>query len=154
MTEEFASAMVTVIPVILLVAVVEFNEGEKRAAEAARSLALEAQASGVEAGRVVRKVMNSRVLRRIKNVQSAWYAVLTFHVLAEGYLILWLADDHRPASPGYAWFVVLTACAGFLMTLASVVLTRAARGSETYRYLRGLHTQMLAEEESGADDVQ
>ncbi|QUC63005.1 hypothetical protein IOD14_43125 [Streptomyces sp. A2-16] len=124
MTGEFASAMVTVIPVVLLVATVEFNEIEKRADETEQRAIEAARGEGLSDRQAMQSVSASPLLRGLRNLQTVWYAALTLHIFAEAYLIFWLADDARPADVFFAWFVSVTGCSGFVMLLAAVVAAK------------------------------
>jgi hypothetical protein len=135
MTDDFASAMVTVLPVILLVATVQFNELGKRAREVTHQLTTEALRDGWNEVRFVQQVERSPLIRRLRGLQAWWWAMLTIHVLAEVYLIGWLADDGRPAQPGFAVLVAMTACLGFLTIAAEVALMTAATTTEELRRL-------------------
>ncbi|MEK0100257.1 hypothetical protein ACFC18_44100 [Streptomyces sp. NPDC056121] len=146
MTEEFASAMVTVIPVVLLVATVEYHELSRRVSEETKSRVAEAVEAGTDGPQVVRDVLNSPLIKGLKNVQAAWYGVLTLHVLAEMYLIFWLADDKRPGDPPFALYVASIGCLGFLMVVAGVVSMTLLKSRETRRRLHALHVQLVRDQ--------
>ncbi|MFI0135569.1 hypothetical protein [Streptomyces luteogriseus] len=134
MTDDFASAMVTVLPVILLVATVQFNELGKRAEETNRRLTTEALQDGWNEARYVQQVERSPLIRRLKGLQAWWWTVLTLHVMAEVYLVFWLADDGRPAQPAFAMLVATVACLGFVTIAMEIALmTLAATGEEIRR---------------------
>lgn len=134
MTDGFASAMVTVLPVILLVATVQYNELGKRAAEANRQLTAEALQDGWDEARFVQLVEDSRLIRRLKGMQAWWWTMLFLHAITEVYLIFWLADDARPGHPAFAMFVATVACLGFVTIVVEIVfMTLAATGEEVRR---------------------
>jgi hypothetical protein len=141
MTDGFASAMVTVLPVILLVATVQYNELGKRAAEANRQLTAEALREGWDEARFVQLVEHSPLIRRLKGLQAWWWTVLFLHVMAEVYLIFWLADDARPGHPAFAMLVAGVACLGFSTIVVEIVLMTLAATSEELRRLAAMRAR-------------
>ncbi|MFI7352021.1 hypothetical protein ACIBSR_37920 [Streptomyces sp. NPDC049936] len=100
MTDDYASTMVTVIPVILVVATVEFQALVKR----------EPRPSARE-GLTGRLAWDTALL-------VMWSGVIVSHAFVELKLIMWLATTERPESPQLAWAVAFIAWLG----LACVVV--------------------------------
>ncbi|WP_326710471.1 hypothetical protein OG758_15035 [Streptomyces sp. NBC_01474] len=109
MTEEFAGAMVTVIPIILLLAGVEWHNRVKDDVDKAKQR-LEKLRRG-ESAPYERPPMWRYFL------DVVWVALVVSHGIAEAYLITWLAGTERPAAPGWADFIATTGGAGFLLVI-------------------------------------
>ncbi len=124
MTESFAGAMVTVIPIIMLIAGAEYkNYAKKLIADLDRQL----QAVGMDD--VSDPVPESetddsppgRVTLRFKS--AGWATLAMTHVLAEAKLIQWLASSHQEPEPGWATYIALTGILGFGITVMLPMLT-------------------------------
>ncbi|MFE2046305.1 hypothetical protein ACFXAZ_36365 [Streptomyces sp. NPDC059477] len=117
MTEEFASAMVTVIPIIMLVAAVEFNSFH-RTLEDAHNEVLHSMSEKIQAAREGREVPAGRHrTRRTYWTVWAWLALWASHTGAEVQLIRWLAGDARQPDPLTAQVVANIAILGFAAIL-------------------------------------
>ncbi|WEH16559.1 hypothetical protein [Streptomyces sp. VNUA24] len=123
MTDDYASTMVTVIPVILVVATVEFQalwnrEPRPPAGEGA---------TGRVAWDTVLLVM--------------WNGLIVSHAVVEVKLIMWLATTERPESPELAWAVAFVAWLGLacvavltaLLTLGAVLRVHVAMFKDLVR---------------------
>ncbi|MGW1089647.1 hypothetical protein ACWD4L_25820 [Streptomyces sp. NPDC002596] len=134
MTEEFASAMVTVIPIILLLGWAEVQKlSTTYVAKKAPSLDREIRAAmyrilSQEAGSQAdadtssgQEAENRKPPGQAKIFEGlfavVWGVLAVLHVLAELYLVRWLATTERAPSPGMARNVTLIAGAGFVMLL-------------------------------------
>lgn len=98
MTDGFAEAMVTVIPVILLVGTVEFTAMAKR----------------LKQGEVLTSLWQALLL-------PWWLLVATTHFVAEGALVLWLATTERSSNPWLAEFLAWTLLTGFATIMVSTL---------------------------------
>jgi hypothetical protein len=139
MTEEFASAMVTVIPIILLLGWAEVQKlSTTYVAKKAPSLDREIRAVmyqilSQEAGSQPdadaspgQEAENRTPPEQAKIFEGlfaiAWGALAILHVVAELYLVRWLATTERAPSPGMARNVTLVAGAGFVMLLVGAFI--------------------------------
>ncbi|MFF2475094.1 hypothetical protein [Streptomyces sp. NPDC058066] len=113
MTEEFAGAMVTVIPVILLVAAVEFIT-TIRQVEQWLDAAVEDPAAPPRSPHITNVLLS-----------LVWCGIAVAHIAAEVDLIKWLASVKRPADPGMARFVTEVAVIGFWSIVATAVFLAA-----------------------------
>ncbi|NEC72934.1 hypothetical protein [Streptomyces rochei] len=136
MTEEYASAMVTVLPVIMLVALVEFNNANA----AYRNTQLEYTQALLQAVRngEIEPIPPSKWSRRAREAAYMyWYAIVGLHIYAESLLIQWLASTERGPDPGTAEFVRAVGAWGFLTVICGFVinvwLTRKQRIAEVMR---------------------
>ncbi|WP_327668006.1 MULTISPECIES: hypothetical protein [unclassified Streptomyces] len=110
MTEEFASAMVTVIPIIGLVATVEVSSHFSRYLEM------------LERGE---GDMYSR--RATTGAVKGWVLIGAAHVVAEWMLVEWLVSTDRPESPKMAMFIAITGCVGFAWALVFPMMSMVDR---------------------------
>lgn len=130
MSEEFASAMVTVIPIILLLGWAEatklsnvFVAAKAPAVDREVRAALvriandgtESPDRGDSPQEPVRQVPFARSLEVVLGL--TWGVLAVLHVWAEVSLIRWLATTERPPSPDLAERVTEIAGAGFVMLL-------------------------------------
>ncbi|MFI8220219.1 hypothetical protein [Streptomyces sp. NPDC085932] len=104
MTDDYASTMVTVIPVILVVATVEFQALAKR----------EPRPSARE-GLTGRLVWDTALL-------VMWNGLIVSHAAVEMALITWLATTERPESPELARTVAFVAWLGLACVAALTAL--------------------------------
>ncbi|MET7275635.1 hypothetical protein ABZS59_31310 [Streptomyces flaveolus] len=114
MTEDYASAMVTVIPVIMVVATVEFQALAQRSAQDlpdGRDPSLSVR---------VKPLWNSLLL-------TFWAALIFSHTYVELSLIEWLASDERAPDPGLAERVRLVGGLGFVAVTIFTSLTLVIR---------------------------
>ncbi|MFI0964168.1 hypothetical protein ACH4S8_22555 [Streptomyces sp. NPDC021080] len=133
MNEEYASAMVTVIPVVLLVASVEFSQIFTRLSAEWRRPIQEALEAARE-GRSQRLHHNKSRSRALYFLYFFWILVALSHILAEMSLINWLASSERKPYTGLAEFVSLTANIGFFSILIGAFVERVmAFGDEKRR---------------------
>ncbi|MFC9498385.1 hypothetical protein [Streptomyces sp. NPDC056982] len=113
MTEEFVSAMVTVIPVILLVASVEYmtvvRDQRQRWMDYQEQL-LEAIVNGAPEPRGPGKVARRAYAIAVR----FWNMVLAAHIAVEANLVVWLAGTKRPTAPSIALIVEWVAIIGFV----------------------------------------
>lgn len=121
MTEAFASAMVTVIPIILLLGAVELSSRLKRGHE---------HMDDVEAGR------SQRVDYKLIRGGSLWGALAAAHCYAEISLIEWLATGERQESPHLASFIAVTAALGFVAVVLGAFLQMVSLDKRVRRYQR------------------
>ncbi|MFG3721349.1 hypothetical protein ACGF8D_26470 [Streptomyces massasporeus] len=116
MTDDYASTMVTVIPVILVVATVEFQALVKR-----------------EPRPSAREGLTGRLLWHTV-LLVMWNGLIVSHAAVEIQLIMWLATTDRPESPELAWTVAFIAWLGLacvavltaLLTLGAVIRVHVA----------------------------
>ncbi|MFJ5730943.1 hypothetical protein [Streptomyces paradoxus] len=116
MTDDYASTMVTVIPVVLVVATVEFHALVKR-----------------EPGPSAREGLTGR-LAWDTVLLVMWNGLIVSHAVVEIKLIMWLATTERPESPELAWAVAFVAWLGLvcvavltaLLTLGAVIRIHVA----------------------------
>ncbi|MFE5681704.1 hypothetical protein [Streptomyces sp. NPDC056512] len=124
MTESFATAMVTVIPIILLVAVVEVQQRGRLTVETLTRLrlAVEAERGGdpTDATAVLRE---ARMSKPPALATFLWGVLCAAHVVAELILIFWLAGSERPPGTWQASFVAYTAAVGFVLVILVAVLS-------------------------------
>ncbi|MGW5449951.1 hypothetical protein [Streptomyces asiaticus] len=129
MTEEFASAMVTVIPIVLVAASLEMTALTKNSRDNGRrrrEAVLAAIRSGTpEPAGVSRRRKAASVL-----VLSGWYWSVILHVVAEVLLIRWLADSKRAADPQTAQFVQAVGIFGFVWVLIAGFIVTSVYNSE------------------------
>ncbi|MGW6747607.1 hypothetical protein [Streptomyces sp. NPDC055006] len=110
MTGDFAGAMVTVIPVIMLMAVAEANKYAKSVLRAVNAML---------------DYLTDEAVEEPPKPISAWHWPLTLawltlgmlHVVAEVKLIVWLAKTEHPAAPNQALFITIVASLGFLVVV-------------------------------------
>ncbi|WP_217165645.1 DUF4499 domain-containing protein [Streptomyces sp. AC512_CC834] len=125
MNAEFASALVTVIPIILLVASVEINNVTKsRQARLLREL--EFQLEDAEAAILAGQPVSDGKPRKSRTETIAyvfWGVLMVTHVVAEMILILWLASAKRPEVPFLAEYVLDTALFGFISVFTGGLLS-------------------------------
>ncbi|MFD5914269.1 hypothetical protein ACFWHL_36730 [Streptomyces massasporeus] len=127
MTDDYASTMVTVIPVILVVATVEFQALVKRESRPSVSEGL----TGRLAWETVLLVM--------------WNGLIVSHAAVEMKLVMWLATTERPESPRLAWAVAFIAWLGLacvvvltvLLTLGAVIRIHVAIFMDLVRDTKG-----------------
>ncbi|MGV9693777.1 hypothetical protein ACWDUX_32295 [Streptomyces sp. NPDC003444] len=137
MTEDFAGAMVTVIPIILLLGSAEFLKFSTAFVE---RLTPVVDREGVEAARALlgqepvapsprpllpppierTASMLNASLRRTLNI--GWIILAAFHVYAEIRLIQWLATTERPEAPAMAKYITEIAAFGFVMLVVGALL--------------------------------
>jgi hypothetical protein len=128
MTEEFASAMVTVIPIILLVASVEFNS-ITRAQHAEMREYLEDQRARLRAlreGRATSAPVPAVPAAATRNRRIAtwfWAVLVMSHIWAEVALIEWLGGTDRHPEPVRAALIAWITMGGFFAVLAAWMLT-------------------------------
>lgn len=126
MTDDYASTMVTVIPVILVVATVEFQALVKR-----------------EARPSPREGLTGALLWET-TLLVMWNGLIVSHAAVELKLIMWLATTERPESPELAWAVAFIAWLGlicvailtFLLTLGGIIRVHIALFMEAVRDTR------------------
>ncbi|MFE4664384.1 hypothetical protein ACFRI7_12560 [Streptomyces sp. NPDC056716] len=117
MTVEFASAMVTVIPIIMLVAAVEFNSFH-RTLEDSHNEVLHSMSEKIQAAGEGREIPADRHRpRRTYWTVWAWLALWASQTGAEVQLIRWLAGDARQPDPLTAQIVANIAILGFAAVL-------------------------------------
>ncbi|MGX1564679.1 hypothetical protein [Streptomyces sp. NPDC055506] len=104
MTDDYASTMVTVIPVILVVATVEFQALVKREPRPSPREGL----TGKLAWEVALLVM--------------WHSLIISHAAIEMKLVMWLATTERPESPELAWAVAFIAWLGLMCVVGLTFL--------------------------------
>lgn len=104
MTDDYASTMVTVIPVILVVATVEFQALAKR-----------------EPRPSVREGLTGRLLWDTALLMM-WNGLIVSHATVEMMLVMWLATTERPESPELAWAVAFVAWLGLACVVALTAL--------------------------------
>ncbi|MGW0121737.1 hypothetical protein [Streptomyces sp. NPDC003327] len=141
MTEEFAGAMVTVIPIILLLGSAEFLKVSGTFME---RLIPTLDREGLEA---THKLLGRQqevatppqpeeplVLERLGSLlhkgvrfwtNTAWLTLACLHVYAEFRLIQWLATTERPEAPAMAQYVTKIATAGFVMLILGALVPPA-----------------------------
>ncbi|MEU5239745.1 hypothetical protein ACH4UR_25175 [Streptomyces lydicus] len=145
MTDGFASAMVTVIPVIMLAASVGMNNGIKLLTKH-----IERDIQRVEAGERVADDWES-IARSC--MALVWILLTAVNVYAEYRLIFWLAANDRPKSPALTQFVAYTGAVGFAIVVVLGLmpiwvtyekrrnelgrLEEAQRQSQPFRFLEG-----------------
>ncbi|MGX5215028.1 hypothetical protein ACWKT3_41200 [Streptomyces violaceus] len=106
MTEEYVSAMVTVIPVVMVVATVEFQALIQR-----------------NAGILPDEDVDAPPRRHTKTLGELllllfWAALISSHVVAELYLIEWLVGTERPPNEQLAELTALIGIVGFIAVSA------------------------------------
>ncbi len=126
MTDDYASTMVTVIPVILVVATVEFQALWNREPRPS--------AGGGVTGRLAWDTV----------LLVMWNGLIVSHAAVEVKLIMWLATTERPESPDLAWAVAFVAWLGLacvvvltaLLTLGAVLRVHVALLMDAVRDMR------------------
>ncbi|WP_437004428.1 hypothetical protein [Streptomyces sp. enrichment culture] len=115
MTESFAGAMVTVIPIIMLIAGTEYKKyAQKQIAALDRQLQdAGALASGADESET--DTSPGEVGPMLKS--GAWAVLAMTHVLAEVKLIVWLASSEQEPEPGWATYIAYTGIFGFAITV-------------------------------------
>ncbi|MZD16801.1 MULTISPECIES: hypothetical protein [Streptomyces] len=113
MSSDFASAMVTVIPIVLLIAAIEFStaarSGRDRKMVHLRQVAEALSRSEPEPAAI------SRSEKAVSNIAYMfWYLVFGTHIAAETMLVKWLAEVHHHDRPWLATFVVWVTSFGFV----------------------------------------
>ncbi|EDY52685.1 hypothetical protein [Streptomyces clavuligerus] len=140
MNPEFAAAMVTVIPVIILLAGVEVNAALNRREQNQRLISDLVQAAQerclarIHAGETPddRDLKISRgdfayIPESSRTAALYWGTSCAAAFLAEWVLIYWLATDEKPRSSGLAWFIAFIACNGFACVLMGMFDIRSDR---------------------------
>ncbi|MFA3840554.1 hypothetical protein [Streptomyces aureus] len=120
MTEAFAGSMVTVIPIILVAAAVEIQQTYTKVADDIDHLINTYHSEGPDAAL---SVVDRRTETPSRSVIVVMALLTASHLVAEAYLILWLAATGHPAHPWGAWFVSITGIIGFSL-VAIVALLR------------------------------
>lgn len=121
MTESFAGAMVTVIPIILLVAVVEVQQRGRLTVETLTKLRLAQETSEPGAGTAA--LLEARMRKPPMWAPFLWGTLSAAHVVAEAMLIFWLAGSERSPGTWQAPFVAYTAAVGFVVVILTAVLS-------------------------------
>ncbi|MFD7184962.1 hypothetical protein ACFV90_33825 [Streptomyces sp. NPDC059904] len=121
MTESFAGAMVTVIPIILVAAGIETQQNFNKLADRMDEIRIALLEEGVEAAE---KAARSRGtgFAGMPTVLGVMAVLFLSHVFVEFYLIFWLASTTRPANPGAALTVAITGFLGFALVGGAGVL--------------------------------
>ncbi|MGA5285436.1 hypothetical protein ACPCSK_34430 [Streptomyces griseoincarnatus] len=164
MTEEFASAMVTVIPIILLAASVEVSSLVNRQGALQDELLRQLQQQ-IDAKRRGEEAAPLRVTDTGPTGCSGtalalfWFLLSGAHVIAEYQLIMWLAGTERGDHPLMAKSIAFIGIIGFAAVLVgwlwNLVVTSRSRSRELARLsdqledLRRLDMQRKIEEISG-----
>ncbi|GAA1275520.1 hypothetical protein ACFQ0Q_32345 [Streptomyces aureus] len=157
MTESFAGAMVTVIPIIMLVAGVEAAKAAKAATRSIEQMVQHALAQTAAGERRAPVISPWQWVLLV-----AWAAVGLAHVFAETLLITWLGKTERPTAPGQALFITLVAVVGFfsvamgpvfVMTfkVAGSSLTAMRHARDALRDLQGETTHESAQTGASPD---
>ncbi|MFH8500657.1 hypothetical protein [Streptomyces coeruleorubidus] len=113
MTDDFASTMVTVIPIVLIVGTAEVNAIVR---------------TPVEVDPVREETLAGRVWLRLKLlvkvvVSIFWLGLIFLHAAVEAELIFWLASAERADDPQLAWEVAAASQMGFwFVTMTTVIL--------------------------------
>ncbi|MET9760160.1 hypothetical protein ABZ016_14060 [Streptomyces sp. NPDC006372] len=165
MTGEFAGAMVTVIPIVMLLGAVEAKtmtdrvrgDLERTAAsllESARS-AQSRQQLGLAAMAEFRRGYLWSTWRA-SLASFIWLAVGLAHLIAEMRLIHWFATDTQSDDPDLARFVFLVSFSGFAITLLSVMI-RLCSSSPSLRASRSelreiMRTKQATKSETSATE--
>ncbi|MGA5146299.1 hypothetical protein ACPCSF_14800 [Streptomyces griseoincarnatus] len=141
MSEPFAGAMVTVIPIIMLVAGVEYTKHTKR-----HTAELDRELSERRAG--VADPVSAFNPRKVLTVIAVigWGTLAGTHIVAEGLLILWLASVEQEPQPGLALFISVTAYFGFAGTIAAPAAWYAIEGYQKRVELARLRRAAAAED--------
>ncbi|MGW4393569.1 hypothetical protein [Streptomyces sp. NPDC004685] len=119
MTDSFAGAMVTVIPIILVAATVEIQQTYTKVADGLDHFINTYHSEGNEAALAI---MDRRTSMPARSVIVVMILLTASHLAAEGYLILWLAASGHPAHPWGAWLVTITGILGFSLVAIVAVL--------------------------------
>ncbi|MFG2291474.1 hypothetical protein ACGFOU_36015 [Streptomyces sp. NPDC048595] len=127
MTEEFASAMVTVIPIILVASALEISAIAKTSRDNGRRRR-EATLAAIRAGSPEPPAPSALARRAGKVIFLGWYVSGLIHILAEMSLIRWLAGTERAANPAMAQMVFSVATAGFAWVLGAGIFTLFVTG--------------------------
>ncbi|MGW6958774.1 hypothetical protein [Streptomyces chartreusis] len=131
MTGDYASAMVTVLPIVMLIGAVEAKAWSQRLdthlqrnADAAWERVQGGTGHSAPDSRLIRLYLGGRRPRDVVvayGMVVAWFSIGLLHLLAEVRLMLWLASDTQSADPGLANFVFKVATCGFAVALGSSV---------------------------------
>jgi hypothetical protein len=147
MTEEFASAMVTVIPVILLLAALEYSSLRK-ADDQAEEKEVEELSERLRAARNgIDPPLSDAPRMRPPNwwLSFFWYVLAATHVAAEMLLIDWLAQGAREPEPLTAQFIVWVARFGFFGVLLHPVVRHSYAVRARRRRLEAMRAEIAAE---------
>ncbi|MBB3081684.1 hypothetical protein FHS41_008242 [Streptomyces violarus] len=140
MTDDFASTMVTVIPIVLIVGTAEL--------QALMRMPELSDPSHI-ATPVRRAWLSVKVILKLI-LSLGWAALIFLHARVEVRLIFWLAAKDRKNDPALARDVVLTSVAGFLFVVSITTLLVAGRSLATGLLLISASREQ-AEPEAAAD---
>ncbi len=129
MTEEFASAMVTVIPIVLVAASLEMTALTKNSRDNGRRCR-EAVLAAIRSGTPEPAGVSRRRKAASVIVLSGWYWSVILHVVAEVLRIRWLADSKRAAAPQTAQFVQAVGIFGFVWVLIAGLIVTSVYSTE------------------------